>query len=290
MMWLVRLLAKIYFSKIEIKGTFPNEASFYVSNHRNGVVDGFVILSIFKQKMKTVIGKNLTKNAILRYLFRDQIAIYRYPENMNEMRHNRKELSRINKEIENDTSVLMFPEGTSHLGKGLLEIREGVSHVVSSLNDPKIVPIGLHYEKGWSFRSHVFIQIGEPVTLTLNNKKETTEEIKNQLELVYDDGLQFKEPKKNPLLAISLFPIVLLFFLSNLLVLLIPYYVSKKFADDNNVIALWRILSGVPIFILQSIIYIGFSIFYPFLLVGYLIITLIGLFIYRIWKDAAGLD
>ncbi len=163
-MGLFRLLARIYFSKIEVKGTFPDHASFYVSNHRNGAVDGLVILSVFKQKLLTVIGKNLTNNFFMKLFFKGQIEIYRYPENMTEMRHNKNELSRINTEIENGTSVLMFPEGTSHLGRGLLEIKEGVAHVVSSLNDGKIVPIGLHYEKGWSFRSHVFIHIGEPVT------------------------------------------------------------------------------------------------------------------------------
>ncbi len=126
--------------------------------------------------------------------------------------------------------------------------------------------------------------------LTGKSKKEKTEEIRTHLEHVYNDNYQFKKPKKNRLLAISLFPIILLFFISNLLVLMIPYFVGKKFADDDNVIALWRILSGVPSFILQSIIYIGLTVINPLLLVGYLLITLIGLLSYRIWKDAAGLD
>lgn len=290
MRMLIRLLAKIYFSKIEVKGTFPKYASFYVSNHRNGVVDGLVILSIFKQKMITVIGKNLTKTRFSKFIFRKQLKIYRYPENMAEMRHNKKELSRIRPEIENGTSVLMFPEGTSHLGKGLLEISEGVAHVVSSLSERKIIPIGLHYEKGWSFRSKVFVHIGEPVSLVGNDKKKMTVEIKSQLERVYDDHYEFNVPKRNRLLAFSLFPIVLLFFVTNLLALIIPYFVAKKFADDNNVITLWRILSGVPSYILQSLMYIVFFIWNPWLLVGYLFITLIGFFTYRTWKDAAGID
>lgn len=287
---LIRLLAKIYFSRIMVKGTFPENASFYVSNHRNGVVDGLVILSIFKQKMITVIGKNLTKTRFTRYFFRKQLKVYRYPENLLEMRHNKKELSRIRPEIENGTSVLMFPEGTSHLGKGLLEIKDGVAHVVSSLRDRKIIPIGLHYEKGWSFRSKVLVQIGEPITLVGKNKKEITEEIKIQLESVYDDHYEFNISKRNRLIALGLFPIILLFFIANLIALLIPFIIAKKFADDNNVISLWRILSGVPSFILQLMIYIGLSFWKPWLLVGYVTITLIGFCTYRSWKDAAGLD
>jgi len=289
-MRLLSLLAKIYFDKIEIKGTFPEQASFYVSNHRNGAVDGFVIFSIFKQKMISVIGKNLTNNAFMRFFFGGQIEIYRSPANMAEMRHNKNESNRINAEIENGTSVLMFPEGTSHLGKGLLEFKDGVAHVVSSLEEQTIVPIGLHYEKGWSFRSHVFVHIGEPVTLVGKNKKEKTEEIKSHLERVYDDHYEFRKPKKNLFLAIILFPIIFLFFIFNLLVFVIPYAVGKKFADDLNVIALWRILSGVPTFILQTIVYLVLALWNPWILAGYLLITLIGLLIYRTWKDAAGLD
>lgn len=286
----LRLLAKIYFDRIEVKGTIPSKPAFYVSNHRNGAVDGLVIYSIFQHKLKTVIGKNLTNNAFMRLFFRGQLEIYRYPENMAQMRHNRKELKRINSEIENGTSVLLFPEGTSHLGKGLLEIRKGVAHIVTSLNERKIVPIGLHYEKGWSFRSRVFVHVGEPVEIVGESIPEIVDEVRSYMERVYDDDYEFEKPKKNGLVAIALFPIILLFFIANLLAMLIPYLIAKKFADDNNVITLWRILSGVPTFILQTIIYIVVAFWCPWILVAYMLISFLGLFSYRAWKDAAGID
>lgn len=286
----LRLLAKIYFDRIEVKGTLPNKPTFYVSNHRNGAVDGLVIYSIIRHKLKTVIGKNLTNNAFMRFFFRGQLEIYRYPKNMTEMKHNRKELNRIKSEIENGTSVLLFPEGTSHLGKGLLEIRKGVAHIVNSLHERKFVPIGLHYEKGWSFRSRVFVHVGEPAAIVGETVEEIVDEVKSHMERVYDDDYEFEKPPKNGLLAVSLFPIILLFFIANLLVMVIPYLIAKKFADDNNVIALWRILSGVPTFILQSLMYVVAAFWCPGILVGYVLILMIGLFCYRPWKDAAGVD
>ncbi|BDH60472.1 hypothetical protein MTP04_06020 [Lysinibacillus sp. PLM2] len=289
-MSILKLLAKIYFNKIEVKGAFPNSASFYISNHRNGAVDGFVILSIFKQKLISIIGKNLTNNAFMKCFFGGQIEIYRKPQNMEEMRHNRKELNRINTEIENGTSVLMFPEGTSHLNKGLLPIKKGVAHVYSSLKNQEIIPIGLHYEKGWSFRSNVFVQIGVPVKLSGETIDEKIEEIKNTLENVYDDEYTFAKPKKSILRSIIFSPIILLFFIFNLLVMCIPYFVGKKFADDKNVIALWRILSGVPVFLVQLLIYVCLGFAYPIFLVVYVIVTIVGLLIYRPWKDAIGLS
>lgn len=286
----LRLLAKIYYERIEVKGKFPKESAFYVSNHRNGAVDGLVIYSVFRHKLKTVIGKNLTNNWFIRLFFRGHLEIYRYPENMAKMRHNRNELKRINSEIENGTSVLLFPEGTSHLGKGLLEIRKGVAHIVNSLHERKFVPIGLHYEKGWSFRSRVFVHVGEPTAIVGETVEEIVDEVKSHMEQVYDDDYEFEKPRKNRLLAVSLFPIILLFFIANLLVMVIPYFIAKKFADDNNVIALWRILSGVPTFILQSLMYVVAAFWCPWILVGYALISLIGLFCYRPWKDAAGVD
>lgn len=289
-MKLLRLLATIYFRNIEVKGTIPNNATFFVSNHRNGAVDGLVLYSVIKQKMISVIGNNLTKSPFMRMFFGGHIEIYRYPKNISEMRYNKKQLHRIPEEIERGTSVLMFPEGTSHLGKGLLEIRDGVAHVVSSLHEPTIVPIGLHYEKGWSFKSDVFVHIGEPVTLVGKNKTVKVEEIKTHMQRVYNDDYEFKQPKKNLLLAICLLPIILLFFLLNILTFVIPYVVAKKFADDVNVITLWRILSGVPTFLLQTIVYIVLSIWCPWLLLAYIVITIIGLRTYRAWKDATGIE
>lgn len=289
-MGILKLLAKVYFNKIEVKGTFPNKASFYISNHRNGAVDGFVILSVFKQKLISIIGKNLTNNAFMKWFFGGQIEIYRKPQNMEEMRHNRKELNRINTEIENGTSVLMFPEGTSHLNKGLLPIKKGVVHVYSSLKNQEMIPIGLHYEKGWSFRSNVFIQIGEPVKLSGEEIEERMEEIKTTLESVYDDEYKFTKPKKSIFRSFIFSPIILVFFIFNLPVMCIPYFVGKKFADDKNVIALWRILSGVPAFILQLLIYICLGFAYPIILGVYVIVTIVGLLLYRPWKDAIGIE
>lgn len=289
-MGLFRLLAKIYFHQIKVKGELPEEPSFYISNHRNGAVDGLIIFSIFKQKLKAVIGKNLTKSAFMRLFFKGQIEIYRYPKTMEEMRHNRRELNRIQTEIEEGTNILMFPEGTSHLGRGLLEIRKGVAHVVTTLKDRKVVPIGLHYEKGWSFRSNVMIHIGEPFTISGKNTGEIVNEIKKQMERVYDDDYQFPKPKRNVFLGICLTPIILLFYLANLIALLIPYFVAKKCADDVNVITLWRLLSGIPAFFLQLILYIILAFWNLWLILGYFIITPIGLFTYRAWKDAFHLD
>ncbi|RKJ61679.1 hypothetical protein D7X33_26790, partial [Butyricicoccus sp. 1XD8-22] len=132
---------------------------------------------------------------------------------------------------------------------------------------------GLHYEKGWSFRSNVFIQIGEPVKLSGEEIEERMEEIKTTLESVYDDEYKFTKPKKSIFRSFIFSPIILVFFIFNLPVMCIPYFVGKKFADDKNVIALWRILSGVPVFIVQSLIYICLGFTYPIILGVYAIVT-----------------
>jgi len=76
----------------------------------------------------------------------------------------------------------------------------------------------------------------------------------------------------------------------NLLVMVLPYVVARKLADDRNVIALWRIIAGLPSFILQVVIYLCLGIIHPLIPIGYIVLTFIGLILYRPWKDAIGIQ
>ncbi|WP_171253104.1 1-acyl-sn-glycerol-3-phosphate acyltransferase, partial [Acinetobacter baumannii] len=66
--------------------------------------------------------------------------------------------------------VLIFPEGTSELGPSLLPIKKGAAFMCHTLlaeageeETLSLVPLGLHYEEGWRFRSAAEIHIGPPV-------------------------------------------------------------------------------------------------------------------------------
>jgi 1-acyl-sn-glycerol-3-phosphate acyltransferase len=291
-------LARIYFNKIFIKGDPKNLSTLYLSNHRNGAVDGFVLSYVLGKKTKFIVGKNLTKNWFMRLFFGGQIEVYRKSETPEESKHNKEQLEYAANLIKEGTPVVVFPEGTSDLNPGLLPIKKGAALIVRSLGGKKVVPIGLHYERGWSFRSNVYVNIGEPVEVEGRNLTDKTESIKSHLESVYSDDHTFEVPKKNIFLTLLFTPIVLGFFLFNLIALVVPYITgkvvlylaAKKSVDDSNVVCLFRLLTGTPAFILQFLIYIYFFICFPTLLPIYVLFTVIGLLVYRKWKDGFGLN
>ena len=68
-------------------------------------------------------------------------------------------------------SVGIFPEGGSHDQPSLLPLKAGIAIMAMSTlaSRPElplsIVPVGLNYFSGHRFRSRVFIDIGEPLTV-----------------------------------------------------------------------------------------------------------------------------
>lgn len=283
-------LAKVYFSHIEVRGYEPTKASFYLSNHRNGAVDGFVLSAALKGKFKTILGKNLTKSWFMRLFFGRNIEIYRSAETKEEMKHNKEQLKGASQLIQQGTSVLMFPEGTSHLGVGLLPVKKGAALVCSYLDDNTVIPIGLHYEKGWSFRSKVIVNIGQCAEIKGKNLTEKTQSIVQVLKSVYEEDVVYKSPKKNMFLFSVLTPIAILFFALNVFTLVVAYVVGKKYADDNNVVCLWRLLSGLPAFLIQTLGYVILSIYYPICIPIYVLGTLLGLLTWRNWKYAGAIE
>ena len=350
-------ILKIYFNKITIynKENIPiNGLTLYVSNHRNGAIDGYVLMKALPRYI-AIVGKNLTKSLFLKLFFGGHIEIYRSTETAEEKAFNQKQLSRAVELIKKKQKILIFPEGTSKLGPSLLPIKKGAAFICKILLDSLetetkvyIVPIGLHYEAGWQFRSNAEVHFGTPILLQKENSKNLT-----QLTNTIKDGLlevtaNFTAPEEqkigeaistlvnnydksfslfslrktsalkmlpqtwldkftqlcsekeaslylnapiigtkniwtNKLYYYILTPFIFIAFILNLLPLSIPYFVAKKMSDDNNVITLWRILVGSPLFVIQwvasAVLGIAFLQF-PIALVlfsAYILLSLTGL-------------
>ena len=88
-------------------------------------------------------------------------------------------------------------------------------------------------------------------------------------------------------LLLLLGPIVLAGIVMNLPPLLVAWLAARKLADDLNVIALWRILVGLPVFVLWfGVMSVSLALFAGWLwMVGYALLTLVSLeSIYRVKK------
>ena len=320
------LCARIYFERITVihPECIPESGPIlYVGLHRNGAVDGFVYHQLAPRGV-FLISTQLTRSFFSR-LFFSGIAVAR--KNDEEDRNqNDGALSQCTELLASGGELIIFPEGTSALGPRHLPFKSGAMRIALDAIGRgvplRIVPLGIHYERAWAFRSKVEIVVAEPVALEfpaglsdLGRLKEMRRRITTALESV---GANFPsaEVQENAervayaatlgtsrtyfaslksleagvpeplsagwrelapqlaarrvllhqgvplfpagpwiiyaLLLLVLAPIVLAGMLANFPPLLLGWFAARKFADGPNVVALWRILVGLPLFVIWS--------------------------------------
>jgi 1-acyl-sn-glycerol-3-phosphate acyltransferase len=326
--WFIR---RLYYSRITVTGrqNVTNEGPLLVlCLHRNGAVDSFAYYEAFP-RLKFLVRAKL-RQGVIGHLFFPGIDVVRREdggsaEDLDELIEN------CAKELKSGTLLGIFPEGTSDLGPRHLRFRKGAARITArglEQNLPlTVLPVGIHYECPWAFRSRIEIVIGPSISLGPEKGRESekprTREIHRRFtnaleevginvpdaatqdllgrfaytatlgtEIRYFEALKAME-KELPTEAVTawknlenamqgkrilrhqgvpLFPTRSLFLYTMLTVLLaIPvlagallngfplamaWYCGRKFPDGRNVIALWRILTGVPLFILWAAIWI----------------------------------
>lgn len=332
----------------------------YICLHRNGAVDGFVYHQ-FVPRGIFLVSTQLLRSWFAR-LFFCGIAVARKQD---EADHSQNEaaLRQCVQLLADGGELIVFPEGTSSLGPSHLPFKSGAMRIALDAlarGVPlRLVPLGIHYERAWAFRSKVEVVLGEPVSTTLppdlsklGRLKEMRRRMTTALESVganfasaeaqenaqrlayaatlgttrnYFDALKSLEVTvPEPLLArwrelqpqlvarrvllhqgVPLFPVgqwllyaALLLVLGplvlagaavNLPPLLAAWLAARRQADDLNVIALWRILIGLPVFVIWfGVVSVSFALFAGWLWwVGYALLTLVALkSLYRVKKLA----
>lgn len=332
----------------------------YVGLHRNGAVDGFVYHQVLPRGI-FLVSTQLLRGFFARLFFCGIAVARKHDEEDNSQ--NDAALRQCTQLLADGGELIVFPEGTSSLGPRHLPFKSGAVRIaldaLAGGVPLRIVPLGVHYERAWAFRSKVEVVVGEPVSTELpaglselGRLKEMKRRMTTALESVgtnfasaeaqqnaerlayaatlgtprtYFDSLKSLEASvPEPLFArwralepqlatrrvllhqgVPLFPIgpwvlyaalllvlgpiVLAGALVNLPPLLAGWLAARKFADGPNVIALWRILVGLPVFV----IWIGFvTIMLLFFggwwwLLGYALLTLAALkLLYRAKKLA----
>lgn len=352
------LCARIYFGRVTVlrRDRLPSSGPvLYVCLHRNGAADGFVyhrldpcgVFLISTQLLRSFFGR----------MFFSGIAVARKSD-AEDSGSNAAALDACVDLLQYGGALMVFPEGTSSLGPRHLPFKSGAAKVaVDALGRGvplRIVPLGIHYEEAWAFRSNVEIAVGEPVTTEmpdglgdLGKLKEMKRRMDAALEGVgvnfasremmetasrlayamrletgrdYFSSLKVLEKGVPEPLAgcweelsaeaasrgmlrhqgVPLFPCTSFWGHALALLLLVPpvvggvlanfpplilgWMAAKKLADEDNVVALWRILVGLPVFILwASLMVAGLAVFAgAWWAAGYSILTVFALaFLHR---------
>ncbi len=317
------LCARVYFERITLLHSERRPAAgptLYIALHRNGAVDGFVYRQAIPRGV-FLISTQLRRSFFAR-LFFSGIAVAR--KNDDEDRgQNAAALDQCRRLLADCGALVIFPEGTSSLGPAHLPFKSGAASIaVDALAQGvplSVVPLGIHYERAWAFRSKVEVVVGEPLDTSfahglsdLGRLKEMKRRMNAALELVgvnfpsvetqenaerlayaatlgtrhaYFDSLKVFERgvpgsleeswrelearlaargvlqhQRVPLfptgslvgyalLLAVIGPVVVAGAALNVPPLLTGWLAARRFADERNVIALWRILVGIPVFL-----------------------------------------
>lgn len=333
-LFVARLCRRLYYSRVTVLGAerLPMQGPvLFVALHRNGAVDGCVYASVLPPAV-FMISTQLTRSPIGR-LFFTGIEVVREKDRGDRSR-NRRAIQECLDLLARGGRLVVMPEGTSSLGPRHLPFQPGAARIASAALAAgvplAVVPLGVHYERAWAFRSRVEVVVGHALETVLapeldEERRVATlhERIAEGLESVgaqfesaaaqeqceqlayvatlaternYFDSLKQLETgiptaireaaarvghqagRKSLLrhqgvplcpmgpvalyaaLLVVLTPVVTIAALSNLPPLAAAWWAGRHFPDDRNVVALWRLLVGLPALLGWALVVIGISI------------------------------
>ena len=323
-------IRRLYFSRVEVTGSKQIPASgpvLALCLHRNGAVDGFIYRKVMPQVAFML--KATLRRSLMGRLFFDGLEVARSEDGGGH--GNLAVVEECVDWLENGGWLGVFPEGTSGLGPRHLPFKSGAPRIaLRHLQDGlplTVLPLGIHYERPWAFRSRVEVVIGPRVSLDqladIESSGARLQEVKRRFAAALESvgmnvpdapwqemaqkfayiatlGTQhsyfaalkamehqlpaeavrawedFETKARGRRLlrhqGVPLFPLrypwlyvltalmlgvpVAVGTLLNLPPLAVAFWAGRKFPDDRNVIALWRILTGVPLLVIWSALWV----------------------------------
>ena len=170
-----RIGLRVFFRELKVRhrDLMPRQGPLLiVSNHPNTFMDPVVIAAQLKQPVyfiakSTVFGSRL-QNWLLRKMH--LIPIHRREDNPKQPVNNEEAFAATFKALEQQKTLIIFPEGNSFNQRRLRKIKTGTARIALSawhnagLN-VQILPVGLNYTAPTRFRSKVFVNVGKPINV-----------------------------------------------------------------------------------------------------------------------------
>ncbi len=178
------------FYRLDYKGleNIPtNKAVVLAPNHVNGFIDPMTIAILTKQKIRFFARGDVFKKKLAKIILNDfSISpVYRIQEGFAEIKKNNKTFEECRKRLSNNETILMFPEAICVQERRLRPLKKGLSRIVfqsEELFDFKkdivIIPLGINYSAPYKFRSKLFVDFGEPLSIKSYESKYKQDKVK----------------------------------------------------------------------------------------------------------------
>jgi len=188
-------LVRLFYPRLEVQGieNVPaNRPIIFVLNHPNGLLDPLVLMVGLKQRVAFLAKSTLFGNPVGKTLCEafGALPIYRRKDDGlaggpqgDAKERNEVIFARCRAMLQEGRAMALFPEGTTHSGTQLLQLRTGAARIALSAEDEvdwtagvQIVPVGLWYQNKTSFRSSVLLVVGESFDLSTYADSYATDE------------------------------------------------------------------------------------------------------------------
>lgn len=176
----IKPLAKIFYPRfydLEIKGKdkIPtNTPIVFAANHTNAFVDPVIFAMLIKQKVRFFARGDVFKGKLLCWAFNqfNMSPIYRAQDGFTGADRNEATFAECRTRLNNNESLLIYPEGICIQEKRLQPLKKGLGRILFSKTetsklekDTLVFPLGLNYSDAKTFRSKVFINVGDPISI-----------------------------------------------------------------------------------------------------------------------------
>jgi len=172
---LARLVRALFFDRVTLLGSaaLPSAGpALYLGLHRNGATDGFVYQRAAPRAVPMV-SRQLTRGFLGKLVF-SGIEVVRSKDTERygmSGADNRTALETCVELLARGGELFILPEGTSDLGPSHLPFHPGAARILAAARKNgvplRVVPMGIHYERGRALRTRVTIVVGEAFTLDL---------------------------------------------------------------------------------------------------------------------------
>lgn len=161
-----------------------------IANHPNTLMDGWLIGNICSEPIYFMAKGTLFSSPLKRKFLKSLglVPINRAADGKTSGISNESSFEYCYQLLEKGKTLVVFPEGTSHLEHQLRELKSGTARIALEVErrnqgklGVKVIPIGLIYMRGYKFRSSVVMNVGEainPVEYLSEDEKNLREDAK----------------------------------------------------------------------------------------------------------------
>lgn len=173
---LTNIFYRIYY-RIEFKDIHkvPNgKPVIFAPNHTNAFIDPTAVAMSLPQKVRFFARGDVFKSPLAKWILNSMniSPMFRIQEGYSELKKNDKTFEECRNLLSNNKSILIFPEAICVQEKRLQPLKKGLSRIVFQTEElfefkknVWVVPVGLNYSDAKKFRSRLFVNYGEPISV-----------------------------------------------------------------------------------------------------------------------------